>query len=170
MFSLIHGYRHYADFTGRDTRRQFWGFILASILIGILLTLPILFSIGHLIAATFHAAIQQNVRPEAPPIPVSEEIVRMIFHKGVVIIIFAILNILWGLANIVPLIATTVRRLRDAGYSPWWVLPPIFTFSPLLPLTGSLSGWVSLLSLVTLVLCCLPGAPAAPAPETAQPK
>lgn len=33
-----------------------------------------------------------------------------------------ILTGLYGLAIIIPSIAICCRRLRDAGYSPWWVL------------------------------------------------
>lgn len=41
-----------------------------------------------------------------------------------------ILRIIWGLGVLVPSLAVTVRRLRDAGRDPWCVL------LPLIPIVG----------------------------------
>ena len=44
MNALFHGFRHYVDFRGRDTRSQFWGFVIATHLIGMILLLPMMMS------------------------------------------------------------------------------------------------------------------------------
>lgn len=61
------------------------------------------------------------------------------------------LGMIWAVAIMLPTAATTVRRLRDAGQSPWWVLGPV---AMLLPIT-IVSHVGVLVSIVTLVFCCL---------------
>lgn len=167
MNSLFHGFRHYADFSGRDTRGQFWGFILSTQIISLILLIPIIIFSYHMLADAFRAMMEQNLAPGGRPLS-NEEILALIpsfFTHGIGVILFTILITLWQLVIIVPTAATTVRRLRDAGQSPWWVLPPLLTFTPLVVISSHLMGLPPLLCIVTLVMCCLPTAPAPRQPE-----
>ena len=40
MKGLLHGFRHYADFSGRDSRSLYWSFIIGTHFVLILLALP----------------------------------------------------------------------------------------------------------------------------------
>lgn len=164
MNALIHGFRHYVDFSGRDSRRQFWGFFLLTRLISLLLLLPIVIASCHILADVFHMLQAQNFHPHAASAD-SEQVTSYaldafgsLLQHSAVVIIFCLLLSLWWLAILVPTIAATVRRLRDAGQSPWWILPPAFTFTPLQQLIPALGAWPALLCLITLVLCCQPTA------------
>ena len=94
-------WREYADFRGKTTRRGFWTAIVTwgAIAFILLMTLSTV--------AMFALKLT------------SEEAVR--FGRTV--------SIVYGAASIVPLLAITVRRLRDAGYGPksflWLLLPVI---------------------------------------------
>lgn len=155
MNSLFHGFRHYADFSGRDTRGQFWGFILSTQIISLILLIPIIIFSYHMLADAFRAMMEQNLAPGGRPLS-NEEILALIpsfFTHGIGVILFTILITLWQLVIIVPTAATTVRRLRDAGQNPWWVLPPCLSFVPVISII------TSALSIVTLIYCCFGSAP-----------
>lgn len=151
MKALIHGFRHYADFSGRDRCGKFWGFIFSCFIISLLLMLPVVLTGLQLITALIEALIQKKAAA-----PAEGDMLRHLLSQSIVMIICMILMILWWLATLIPTAAATVRRLRDAGQSPWWVLPPLFTCTPLSALTSGLGAWPWLLSMVTLILCCLP--------------
>lgn len=165
MNDLLHGFRHYADFSGRDRRGQFWGFILLTQLIGFLLLLPIIIAAFHIVADLFDLAMAQNTHPSAAPVTDEAlsthayELAISLLKSSAVIIISLILCSLWWLITLLPTAAATARRLRDSGHSPWWVLPPALTFTSIAALIPGLTSWSALLCLVTLVLCCLPTAP-----------
>lgn len=94
---------HYADFTGRARRREFWMFSLITAVITLILELPLLASIPAM------AAAQQgdpNAIPALPPLA---------------LISVALVGI-YGLATFVPGLAVSVRRLHDTGKSGWWYL------------------------------------------------
>ncbi len=63
------------------------------------------------------------------------------FVVGLVLGIIPIVDMIYALAVLLPGLAVAARRLRDAGFSPWWLL---------LLLTG-----IGLL--VVLIMCALPG-------------
>lgn len=88
----------YAEFEGRATRPEFWWWTLFSFLVSSAL-------------GVF------NVIPVGAPT-----------EYGAVASVGSILTGLWGIATLLPGLAVTVRRLRDAGYG-WanifWILLPI---------------------------------------------
>jgi uncharacterized membrane protein YhaH (DUF805 family) len=92
----------YADFTGRATRPEFWWFTLFSALVSAALgSLNIYTTSGSLLAATATAT-------------------TVTFGSS--------LAGVWSIAVLLPSLAVTVRRLRDAGYrwtQLWWILLPI---------------------------------------------
>ena len=164
MSSLCHGFRHYIDFSGRDNRALFWGFIISTHVIFCLLLIPVFicfplacFSlIRFLLECVGSAAGAGAASPSltTPFAGLSSMYPNLIACGASVLVAY-----LWLLAIVVPTISATVRRLRDAGQSPWWVLPPCLVLAPSAPLLGSI-GWLALpLCCVTFVLCCLPSKP-----------
>jgi uncharacterized membrane protein YhaH (DUF805 family) len=88
----------YAEFEGRATRPEFWWWALFSFLVSSAL-------------GVF------NVIPVGAPT-----------EYGAVASVGSILSGLWGIAVLLPGLAVTVRRLRDAGYgwaNVFWILLPI---------------------------------------------
>lgn len=154
MKELLHGLRHYADFSGRDDMRLFWVFVTYSHLIVILLLLPALYVVFE--AFSVHLAdlfYLQNAED-------LHEFAQCVFidslreHQVALILLY--LDIACICALIVPSVAALVRRLRDAGQCVWWALPPVAACVPLLPFS-CISGM--LLSIVTLVYCCKDSVP-----------
>lgn len=157
MKGLIHGFRHYAVFSGRDSRSLFWGFIIWSHLIGILFILPMAWLVGE-----FFRAFVANLGSIDVSNEQNSELVVEIFKSTLtetfgqspmlypVAATCALIATLWSLICIIPSIATTVRRLRDAGQSPWWIIAPCTAW---VPMVGYIS---SLLSFVVLVFCFFP--------------
>lgn len=92
---------HYADFTGRARRREYWIYTLVYSVIMLVLSLPFLASLP-----TIMAAQNDGATPEMSPL----------------LMLSVILMSLFGLATFVPSLALTVRRLHDTGRSGWWYL------------------------------------------------
>ena len=174
MNALINGFRHYVDFSGREAKGQFWMYILLSQLILVVFAVPV-FVTGTLM---YRDVLQEEPVREAVVGIVEQfnegsssgEVARMIIDDVVPVVlgcfqnrlnqgnatvrifhVFLALSALWCVFITAPTISATVRRLRDAGQSVWWALPPVLAFVPC-ALVSQLAG---LLSLVTLVLCCL---------------
>lgn len=91
-------FRKYAEFEGRASRPEFWWWALFSFLVSSALSVF-------------------NVIPLGVPT-----------EYGAVASVGSVLTGLWGIAVLLPGLAVTVRRLRDAGYG-WanifWILLPI---------------------------------------------
>lgn len=176
MKALIHGFRHYADFKSRDSRAVFWKFIISTHLILILLLAPTIYSLLHI----FQDILQDEGFINAAIVPASigtqidaaelANIIRPIVESSIAELgaIFTISRIglfmamLWALAILLPTYSAITRRLRDAGQSPWWVLPTVIS---IVPVISFISGVAALLSLATLVLCLLPSVPQEQEPE-----
>ena len=94
-------WRRYTDFKGKTTRRGFWAAIVTWAVTDFVLLMTLS------IVAMFALKLT------------SEEAVR--FGRTA--------SFVYGAASILPLLAITVRRLRDAGYGPksflWLLLPVI---------------------------------------------
>ncbi|MBD3813893.1 MAG: DUF805 domain-containing protein, partial [Betaproteobacteria bacterium] len=101
--------RRYTQFAGRSSRREFWWY---SLFLG-------LGYVGIALAWGVFLAVVQ------PPDP--EELVGWYLGAGAA----------FFLANLVPGIALSVRRLHDIGQSGWWLLA---AYAAMLFL--SLIGWV----------------------------
>ena len=98
-------FKNYAEFTGRSTRSDYWWIWLANII----LSIPFYMAYGAAMA-----------NPDS-------EAAFMIF--GLVAIIYVV----FYLAILVPTIALTVRRLRDAGFH--WA----FIFLRFAPMVGGIA-------------------------------
>ncbi|MBD3728867.1 MAG: DUF805 domain-containing protein [Sphingomonadales bacterium] len=109
--------RRYTQFAGRSSRREFWWY---SLFLG-------LGYVGIALAWGVFLAVVQ------PPDP--EELVGWYLGAGAA----------FFLANLVPGIALSVRRLHDIGQSGWWLLA---AYAAMLFL--SLIGWVPYLVVMSL--------------------
>ena len=98
-------FKNYAEFTGRSTRPDFWWVWLANNI----LSIPLYMAYGNAIA---------NPRNES----------ALIALGGIAIIYMVI-----GLALLLPGLALTVRRLRDAGFH--WAL----IFVAFIPMVGGIA-------------------------------
>jgi uncharacterized membrane protein YhaH (DUF805 family) len=103
--------RKYADFSGRARRREYWFYELFTTLIGAAIVLIILVSVAG-------SARALNV--------------GMAGTAGMGAGALGIFYIVYGLGNLLPSLAVSVRRLHDTGRSGWWV------FISLVPLAGGI--------------------------------
>lgn len=106
---------HYMDFEGTATRQQYWMYILMQIIVGFVL---------GIVLGTLSAIFGM----------ISENLGMII---GVLIMILAGLI---SLALLLPSLGIAVRRLRDAGFSPWLILLALIPVG----------------NLIVLILLCLP--------------
>lgn len=124
--------KRYADFKGRSRRMEFWMYSLLNILVWLVL--------GGINMASGDNMAQLASAGESNPLAVYG-----VMFSGAMGIVLA----LWALANLIPSIAVTVRRLHDRDMSGWWYLGVV---------VGSLIPLVNLLvSIGFLVLMLLPG-------------
>ena len=115
------GFRRYADFSGRATRPAFWWWILFTALVSAALS-------ALPVGPTVWTAVAQHS-----------------VYTG------SSLASVWSIAVLLPTLAVTVRRLRDAGHG-WGHL-----FWILLPIAGLI---------VLIVLCAERSTPILPAPDS----
>ena len=95
---------HYADFSGRARRHEYWLFTLVNTVISFVLSLPFLLS---------SAAASADGGPG---------------NLSGLALGSAVLVSIYTLAVLVPSLAVVVRRLHDTGKSGWWYL---LSFIPL---------------------------------------
>lgn len=177
MKHLAAGFRNYIEFTGRSTRVAFWQFVGITQTIMLILLLPALYACvqfwvyvnGQAEYLDFAVGIITDPIHALPG--ATEYLYDMIsrmaesyFAEPWVTNPIAMWSLVvagvWGLIIALPTLAITVRRLRDAGASIWWTLPPLISFIPVFPL-----GQIGLiLSLITLIECCR-GSQLPPVPE-----
>ena len=98
-------WKGYVDFTGRSTPSDLWSAYLAHLLI--------VFA-GYLLLAVFERMAAETGSSD-------------LFTIGVILLL---IFFAYGVATVLPGIAITVRRLRDAGYN--WP----YIFIPLIPFVG----------------------------------
>lgn len=98
-------WKGYVDFTGRSTPSDLWSAYLAHLLI--------VFA-GYLLLAVFERMAAETGSSD-------------LFTIGVILLL---IFFAYGVAAVLPGIALTVRRLRDAGYN--WP----YIFIPLIPFVG----------------------------------
>lgn len=115
-------WRGYVDFSGKATRSQFWYATAMNILIYLLMMLCLLMM--WVVGISFSA---------------SSEV--MFGFMMLTLVLYALLAWAFNLAILLPTLAITVRRLRDAGYH-WGLI-----FLNLVPVVGSF---------VLLIFMCLP--------------
>lgn len=125
-------FKRYADFKGRSRRMEFWMYSLLNLLVWLVLG-GVNLSSGNKMAELASAG-------DSNPLAVYG-----VMFSGPLGIVLAI----WFLANIIPSIAVSVRRLHDRDMSGWWYLAVVVgSFIPLINI---------LVSIGFLVLMLLPG-------------
>ena len=107
-------FKNYAEFTGRSTRPDYWWVWLGNLILSIPFWIIYFYTV-------FLSAVMDSVSDSA------SEAAFMIF--GLVAIIYVV----FYLAILVPTIALTVRRLRDAGFH--WA----FIFLRFAPMVGGIA-------------------------------
>ena len=107
-------FKNYAEFTGRSTRPDFWWVWLGNLILSIPFWIIYFYTV-------FLSAVMDSVSDSA------SEAAFMIF--GLVAIIYVV----FYLAILVPTIALTIRRLRDAGFH--WA----FIFLRFAPMVGGIA-------------------------------
>lgn len=136
-------FRKYADFEGRATRSEFWWFALFSALVsGALGSLNVYTTTGALTGP----GMVQGISGTTSTVYLGASLVG-----------------LWGFAVLLPSLAVTVRRLRDAGHR--WV--EIFWI--LLPIAGLIILIVRLTDVSSTGVAPVAAPPAAPAAPAAPP-
>ena len=107
-------FKNYAEFTGRSTRPDYWWVWLGNFILSIPFWVIYIYTV-------FLSAVMDSVSDSA------SEAAFMIF--GLVAIIYVV----FYLAILVPTIALTIRRLRDAGFH--WA----FIFLRFAPMVGGIA-------------------------------
>ena len=107
-------FKNYAEFTGRSTRPDFWWVWLGNFILSIPFWIIYFYTV-------FLSAVMDSVSDSA------SEATFMVL--GLVVIIYAI----FYLAILVPTLALSVRRLRDAGFH--WA----FIFLRFVPMVGGIA-------------------------------
>ena len=155
MFSAYKKFwTRYADFSGRSSRSDYWWVFLCNVLITLPFSLIALF--GFLIPL-FSEVYYAGLYGYEPDLSGS------MAGAGFAAFIMFLLAI-YGLATIVPHLAITVRRLRDAGFHWAFIFlgvgPSIASFIPVLNILAAL---VSLpCGIALIVLLCQASKPAQP--------
>ena len=155
MFSAYKKFwTRYADFSGRSSRSDFWWVVLCNFLITLPFSLIALFGfLIPLFSEVYYAGLY-GYEPDFS---------GAMAGAGFAAFIMFLLAI-YGLATIVPHLAITVRRLRDAGFHWAFIFlgvgPSIASFIPVLNILAAL---VSLpCGIALIVLLCQASKPAQP--------
>lgn len=128
---MVLPYRRYAEFDGRSRRREYWMFVLFSLIVSIVM-------LGLMIAGGL------DLRSDAGIDPADQQLGQM-FWVGI-----SGFTAFW-LGSLVPGIALSVRRFHDRNMSGWWVLG--------LAVVGNMPYIGVVASLANLVITALPGTP-----------
>lgn len=97
----------YANFSGNATRREFWSWA----------SFVAVVSGGLFGMAAMLAIIRNSAGPDTASNPLS-------WLSSIIFPIFILLG-LFLVFSLLPTLAVTVRRLRDAGYHPWIIVFPV---------------------------------------------
>lgn len=153
MKTLAETFKRYFQFRGRADRREFWTWVLTMLAVSV----PVVCVLA-VIAFLFGNTTGHTVA------------------EGAFNAIIILLGLFW-LVMLLPTLTVTIRRLRDAGITPWLLLIPaalgtftmlvlmdraLYNMSPTTPANWS-GAFVVILTLVTaltgiafLILFCLP--------------
>ena len=153
MFSAYKKFwTRYADFSGRSSRSDYWWVVLCNFLITLPFSLIAFFGFLIPLFSEIYYARLYDYEPDLS---------GAMAGAGLAVFIMFLLTI-YGLATIVPHLAITVRRLRDAGFHWAFIFlgvgPTIASFIPVLNILAAL---VSLpCSIALIVLLCQASKPA----------
>lgn len=139
---MIMPLRRYADFSGRSRRKEFWSWVLFSLLV---MAVPLL-----LIYASMDWSGYSETGRGADGVSWRGGFNGDSRISGIGIV-GAGFMVLWWLATFIPNLAVTVRRLHDRNISGWAYVA--LTILSVIPFIGLL------FSVVLLVLLCLDGTP-----------
>lgn len=128
---MIMPYKRYFDFSGRSRRKEYWSFVLLTVIVYVVFMALMLGGGLDLSAMSNPAAGGQMPSPGA------------LFYVGA-----GLLGI-WALASFIPNIAVVIRRLHDRDMSGWWLLG--YFVAAMIPLLNIVAG------IAMLVLMCLEG-------------
>lgn len=104
MKYFIYCFKHYADFSGRARRKEFWFFTLFNFIIFLAL------SIGYVVQIA--ALAIQDPDMDDPMV-----LILKMFTSP-----FFIILLIYSLAVFIPTLAVSVRRLHDIGRSGTWLI------------------------------------------------
>ena len=155
MFSAYKKFwTRYADFSGRSSRSDFWWVFLCNVLITLPFSLIALFGFLIPLFSEIYYAGLYDYEPDLS---------GAMAGAGLAVFIMFLL-VIYELATIVPYLAITVRRLRDAGFHWSFIFlgvgPTIASFIPVLNILAAL---VSLpCGIALIVLLCQASKPAQP--------
>lgn len=155
MFSAYKKFwTRYADFSGRSSRSDFWWVVLCNFLITLPFSLIAFFGFLIPLFSEIYYAGLYDYEPDLS---------GAMAGAGLAVFIMFLLAI-YELATIVPYLAITVRRLRDAGFHWSFIFlgvgPTIASFIPILNILAAL---VSLpCGIALIVLLCQASKPAQP--------
>lgn len=153
MFSAYKKFwTRYADFSGRSSRSDYWWVVLCNFLITLPFSLIAFFGFLIPLFSEIYYAGLYDYEPDLS---------GAMAGAGLAVFIMFLLTIYW-LATIVPHLAITVRRLRDAGFHWSFIFlgvgPTIASFIPVLNILAAL---VSLpCGIALIVLLCQASKPA----------
>ena len=155
MFSAYKKFwTRYADFSGRSSRSDYWWVVLCNFLITLLFSLIPLFGLLIPLFSEVYYAGLYGYEPDYSGAMAGASFAAFIMF----------LLAIYGFATIVPNLAITVRRLRDAGFHWAFIFltvgPSIASFIPVLNILAAL---VSLpCGIALIVLLCQASKPAQP--------
>lgn len=131
---MLMPYRRYFDFSGRSRRKEFWSFVLFTVIVNIALV-AIMFGGGFNLAG-YMAASQGGGDPTA-----------MGASFGTLFWVGFGLSMIFALFTFIPNIAVSVRRLHDRNMSGWFLL--LFFVLYLIPFVNFLVaiGFIVLMAL-----------------------
>lgn len=111
-------FRNYANFRGRSTRREYWFMFLVNAIYTFFMEIWVFEALLHM-----------------PLLGKTQDIVLILKAIWLPIAVAAVI----GLATLIPWISLSIRRLRDADISPWWLLATMLAPSVLLSLPISIA-------------------------------
>lgn len=126
---MLMPFKRYAEFSGRSRRKEYWSFVLLTVIVYAVFG-------GLMVAGGFSLAAMSDpsLAAEGP---------------GPVFYIGAGLLGIYALAAFIPNLAVIVRRLHDRDMSGWWLLG--YFVAAMIPFVNIIAG------IAMLVLMCLPG-------------
>ena len=104
MAIFLQPYQKYAQFSGRATRSEYWGFYLFQMLVGGALVLLMLVGGGFSILAGAGTPHSQSLAAPA---------------GGIVFLFAALVFVIFIFASLIPSYAVAARRLHDRGMTGW---------------------------------------------------
>lgn len=101
--AIKHNFTHYADFSGRAQRSQYWWWVLFIVILGA-------------VTNVIDSLLGWRVGASTEDVMIGDQVVPIV-NSGV-----GILTIVFSLIVLIPGIAVQVRRLHDTDRTGWWWL------------------------------------------------